>query len=90
MLFKIRKNSLGTRMTDKLISLVIKVCDWWGGIEWLNIILWVFLIGDVIGAGMVIYNIGKPRILKPIDASIYIVVELIVWIALILKLIGVG
>lgn len=56
----------------------------------INIILWVFLIGDVIGAGMVIYNIGKPRTLKPIDASIYIVVELIVWIALILKLIGVG
>jgi hypothetical protein len=28
MLFKIRKNSLGARMTDKLISLVIKVCDW--------------------------------------------------------------
>lgn len=56
----------------------------------INIILWVFLIGDVIGAGMVIYNIGKPRIIKPIDASIYIVVELIVWIALILKLIRVG
>ena len=56
----------------------------------INIILWVFLIGDVIGAGMVIYNIGKPRIIKSIDASIYIVVELIVWIALILKLIGVG
>lgn len=57
----------------------------------INIILWVFLVGDVIGAGMVIYNIGKPRIIKPIDASVYIVVvELIVWIALILKLIGVG
>ena len=56
----------------------------------INIILWVFLIGDVIGAGMLIYNIGKPRIIKAIDASIYIVVELIVWIALILKLIGVG
>ncbi|WP_305774643.1 hypothetical protein [Lactococcus lactis] len=56
----------------------------------INIILWVFLVGDVIGSGMVIYNIGKPRIIKPIDASIYIVVELIVWIALILKLIGVG
>ncbi len=54
----------------------------------INIILWVFLVGDVIGAGMVIYNIGKPRILKPIDESIYIVVEFIVWIALILKLIG--
>ena len=56
----------------------------------INIILWVFLIGDVIGTGILIYNIGKPRILKPKDASVYIVVELIVWVALILKLLGVG
>lgn len=55
----------------------------------INIILWVFLIGDVIGAEMVIYNIGKPRTIKSIDASVYIVVEFIVWIALILNLIGV-
>lgn len=55
-----------------------------------NIILWVFLVGDVIGTGILIYNIGKPRILKPKDASVYIVVELIVWVALILKLLGVG
>ena len=55
----------------------------------INIILWVFLIGDVIGAEMVIYNIGKPRTIKSIDTSVYIVVEFIVWIALILNLIGV-
>lgn len=56
----------------------------------INIILWVFLVGDVIGTGILIYNIGKPRILKPKDASVYIVIELIVWVALILKLLGVG
>lgn len=56
----------------------------------INIILWIFLVGDIIGAGIMIYNIGKPRIIKPIDVSVYIVIELIVWIALILKLIGEG
>ena len=56
----------------------------------INIILWIFLIGDIIGSGIFIYNIGKPRIIKPIDASVYMVFEVIVWIALILKLIGVG
>ena len=52
----------------------------------INVILWLFLVGDVIGSLLMIRSVGKPRILKKVDAILYLVLESIVWVALILKL----